>query len=89
MVIVTLVPFSMNPISNIPVILMGETVCGKTELIRQLMKMLNKGDEEFLIIKNMHSGVKESEIEEIIKQGEKKLEESKSNIICIFSVFNR
>ena len=70
--------------ANIPVILMGETGCGKTELIRQLMKMLNKGDEEFLIIKNMHSGVKESEIEEIIKQGEKKLEESKSNIICIF-----
>ena len=70
--------------TNIPVILMGETGCGKTELIRQLIKMLNKGKEEFLIIKTMHSGIKESEIIEIIKEAEKKLEKSKSNMICVF-----
>ena len=70
--------------ANIPVILMGETACGKTELIKQLMKMLNNGDKDFLITKNMHSGVQEYEIEEVIEIAEKKLEESKSNMICIF-----
>ena len=70
--------------ANIPVILMGETGCGKTELIKQLMKMLNNGDPNFLITKNMHSGVKENEIIEVIEKAEKKLEESKSNMICIF-----
>ena len=70
--------------TNIPVILMGETGCGKTELIKQLMKMLNKGDNNFLIIKNMHSGVKEEEIIKIIDKAEEKLKESKSNMICVF-----
>ena len=54
--------------ANIPVILMGETGCGKTELIKQLMKILNNGDPNFLITKNMHSGVKENEIIEVKKQ---------------------
>ena len=70
--------------ANIPVILMGETGCGKTELIKQLMKMLNNGDSDFLITKNMHSGVQEYEIAEVIEKAEKKIEESKSNLICIF-----
>ena len=30
--------------TNIPVILMGETGCGKTELIKQLIKLLNNGE---------------------------------------------
>ena len=68
--------------ANIPIILMGETGCGKTELIKQLMKMLNKGNPDFLITKNMHSGVKENEIIEVIEKAEEKLEES--NLICIF-----
>ncbi len=63
---------------------MRETGCGKTELIKQLMNMLNNGDQDFLITKNMHSGVQEYEIEEVIEIAEKKLEESKSNMICIF-----
>ena len=73
--------------ANIPVILMGETGCGKTELIKQLMKMLNKDKDNQsnnFITKNMHSGVKESEIIEVIEQAEKNLKESKNNIICIF-----
>ena len=72
---------------NIPVILMGETGCGKTELIRQLMKMLNKDKEnknKNFIIKNMHSGVKESEIIEVIEKAEKNLEKSKNDMVCIF-----
>ena len=70
--------------ANIPVILMGETGCGKTELIKQLMKMLNNNNNDFLITKNMHSGVKENEITEVIEKAEKKLEKSKCNMICIF-----
>ena len=64
--------------ANIPVILMGETGCGKTELIKQLMKMLNKDRDkknQNFIIKNMHSGVKESEIIEVIEKAEKNLED--------------
>ena len=86
--------------SNIPIILMGETGCGKTELIKQLMKLLNKDNENKtsnFIIKNMHSGVKEKEIIDIIDNAEKNLQKiDKDNaeknlqkkdeeyILCIF-----
>ena len=75
--------------ANIPVILMGETGCGKTELIKQLMKMLNKDKDKEnnnFIIKNMHSGVTEEEIIEVIEKAEKNLnlKESKNDMICIF-----
>ena len=75
--------------ANIPVILMGETGCGKTELIKQLMKMLNKDKDKEnknnnFIIKNMHSGVKENEIIEVIEKAEKNLERSKNDMVCIF-----
>ena len=73
--------------ANIPVILMGETGCGKTELIKQLMKMLNKDKEKKnnnFIIKNMHSGVKESEISEVIEKAEEILEKSKNDMVCLF-----
>ena len=36
--------------SNVPVILIGETGCGKTGLIKQLMKMLNKDRDKKLKI---------------------------------------
>ena len=73
--------------ANIPVILMGETGCGKTELIKQLMKMLNKdknNKSNNFIIKNMHSGVKESEIVDIINKAENILNNSKNDLLCIF-----
>jgi len=67
--------------------LVGETGCGKTELIKQLMKMLNKDRDKKIqnfIIKSMHSGVKESEIIEVIEKAEKNLEDSKNDLLCIF-----
>ena len=78
--------------SNIPVILMGETGCGKTELVKQLMKAMNnvtneneeKKLKDYLIIKNMHSGVKESEIQQVIDEAELKSKNSKDKLICIF-----
>ena len=36
------------------------------------------------IIKNMHSGVKEEEIIEVIEKAEKNLKESENDMICIF-----
>lgn len=41
------------------------------------MKMLNNGDPNFLITKNMHSGVKDNEITEVIKEAEKYLKNQK------------
>ena len=73
--------------ANVPVILIGETGCGKIELIKQLMKMLNKDRDKKIqnfIIKSMHSGVKESEIIEVIEKAEKNLEDSKNDLLCIF-----
>ena len=71
--------------ANIPIILMGETGCGKTELIKQLIKMLNK-DEKYnnLVIKNIYSSTKENEIFEIIEKAENILEDSKNDFIYVF-----
>ena len=71
--------------ANIPVILMGETGCCKTELIKQLIKMLNK-DEKYnnLVIKNIYSSTKENEIFEIIEKAENILEDSKNDFIYVF-----
>ena len=67
--------------------MIGETGYGKTGLIKQLMKMLNKDRDKKIqnfIIKSMHSGVKESEIIEVIEKAEKNLEDSKNDLLCIF-----
>ena len=41
--------------ANIPVIMMGETGCGKTSLIRKLSELMNNGDCN-LVIDNIHAG---------------------------------
>jgi len=41
--------------ANIPVIMMGETGCGKTCLIRKLSEMQNNG-ESLLVTDNIHAG---------------------------------
>ena len=72
-------------LSKIPIILMGETGYGKTELIKQLMKMLNKNkDNNNLIIKNMNSEIKENEIIEVIEKAKDNLEETNNDFICVF-----
>ena len=40
-------------VANIQVILMGETGCGKTRLIRKLNQLINNGEEKLETI-NMH-----------------------------------
>ena len=51
------------------------------------MKMLNKDknkENNNFKVKNMHSGVKEEEIIEVIESAEKNLNETKNNMVCIF-----
>ena len=47
--------------AGIPVILMGETGCGKTSLIKMLSTLLNNGKMN-LKIKNIHAGIKDQDI---------------------------
>ena len=56
--------------ANIPVIMMGETGCGKTFLIRKLSELLNNGSNKKMKILNIHAGISD---EDIIKFLEKKV----------------
>ena len=46
---------------NIPVIMMGETGCGKTSLIRKLSELINNGEKKMEIM-NIHAGITDEEI---------------------------
>ena len=60
--------------ANIPVILMGETGCGKTLLIKKLFELLNYGSNKLLKILNIHAGTDDDEIIEFIKKINKEAE---------------
>ena len=54
--------------SNIPVIMMGETGCGKTALIRKLSEMKNNGDKNKMKILNIHAGTNDKDIVDFINK---------------------
>ena len=54
--------------SDIPVILMGETGCGKTSLIKILANVTFRGYLNNLKILNIHSGIEDNEIIKFIEQ---------------------
>ena len=56
--------------SKIPVILMGETGCGKTSLLKMLSVLKNKGKEKMKTL-NIHAGTSEQDIIDFIKDLEK------------------
>ena len=58
--------------SKIPVILMGETGCGKTSLLKMLSVLLNKGKEKMKTL-NIHAGTSEQNIIDFITDVEKKI----------------
>ena len=64
--------------ANIPVIIMGETGCGKTSLIKKLNEIQNNGKSTLKIF-NIHSGITEHDIinkmEEINKEAKQNEEE--------------
>ena len=61
--------------ANIPVIMMGETGCGKTALIKKLSELKNSGDCDRMKILNIHAGTTDNDI---IKFIEKIMPEAKS-----------
>ena len=66
--------------ANIPIILMGETGCGKTSLIKVLSQLQNEGQDD-LNIENIHAGHNDKDIinfiKSIIPKAEKLIEEQK------------
>jgi len=63
-------------IANIPVIIMGDTGCGKTALITKLNQILNKGESTLEII-NIHPGVTDDKLCQIMEKVDKKAESLK------------
>ena len=53
--------------ANIPVIMMGETGCGKTSLIRKLSEMINNGSNNKMKILNIHAGTTDKDIISFLK----------------------
>ena len=53
--------------ANIPVIIMGETGCGKTALIKKLNQILNNG-KNLVKTLNIHPGITDEDIYEFIKK---------------------
>ena len=54
--------------AQIPVIMMGETGCGKTSLIRKLSEIYNQGDKTKMKILNIHAGTNDSDIIRFFKK---------------------
>ena len=54
--------------ANIPVIMMGETGCGKTSLIRKLSELKNDGNGDKMKILNIHAGTNDTDIINFINQ---------------------
>ena len=61
--------------ANVPVIIMGETGCGKTSLIKKLSQILNNGEELVRII-NIHPGITDEEISIKMNEINQKAKES-------------
>ena len=53
---------------SVPVIMMGETGCGKTSLIKKLSELKNNGSQENIKTINIHAGITDKEIIEKIKE---------------------
>jgi len=69
--------------ANIPVILMGETGCGKTSLIIILNKILNNGEINVKVI-NIHPGIIDEKICDIMEKINKLTEKQKDKELWIF-----
>ena len=68
--------------ANIPVVMMGETGCGKTSLLRVLSKLQNHGELK-MKIKNIHAGIEEEDIVTFIDKVENDLENEINEIMAI------
>ena len=64
--------------AGIPVIMMGETGCGKTSLIKILSSLLNKGEMKLKIM-NIHAGIKDQDIIDFIEEENNKVNNEEDN----------
>jgi energy-coupling factor transporter ATP-binding protein EcfA2 len=60
---------------NIPIIMMGETGCGKTSLIRKLSELINNGESKMKIL-NIHAGITDKEIYDFLNHKEKEADKN-------------
>ena len=74
-------------IARIPVILMGETGCGKTALIRKLNELVNNGKRTLKII-NVNPGVTDDFLISKMKKINKEAENSKDEVWVFFDELN-
>ena len=73
--------------ANVPVIIMGETGCGKTALITKLSQLLNNGKILVEII-NIHPGITDKYICDTMKKINQKAEKQKDEIWVFFDEIN-
>ena len=71
----------MKTRANIPVIMMGETGCGKTSLIKMLSLIKNKGLNSRIEILNIHQGVNDEEIIEFIEKIKEKTKKEDNELL--------
>ena len=69
--------------ANVPVIIMGETGCGKTALITKLNQLLNNGKITVQIV-NIHPGINDKSLCEIMDEKDKKAREQKDEELWLF-----
>ena len=74
-------------IANIPVILMGETGCGKTALIKKLNQLLNNGKETLETI-NIHPGYDDKKLTQKMNEINKKAKSCKGELWVFFDELN-
>ena len=69
--------------ANIPVIIMGETGCGKTALIKKLNQILNNG-KNLVKTQNIHPGITDEDICEFIKKINKEAKDNNEKEYWVF-----
>ena len=74
-------------VSDIPVILMGETGCGKTTLIRKLNQLINDGKENLKII-NIHPGITDDILIDTMQKINKEAGKLNDNLWVFFDELN-
>ena len=69
--------------ANVPVIIMGETGCGKTALITKLNQLLNNGKTTVQLV-NIHPGINDELLCEIMDEKDKIARDSKNEELWLF-----
>ena len=76
---------------RVPVIISGETGCGKTSLVKFLAYMVglidDKNEQNFCVL-NMHAGIGKQQIAEFVTESEKVARDSRKEVWCFFDEVN-